>query len=167
MSAWKAIIGAPGYEVSDDGFVRSWLGMGRAAGTRSASPRLLRLQSNGRGYRVVYPKGDNGKVTLLVHRLVLEAFVGPCPDGHEASHLNGDRGDNRLANLAWETASENNRRKAEHGTRKTRAKLTETDVAAIRASPDPRLVLAVRYGVTPSAIGLILRGETWKSVPCP
>jgi hypothetical protein len=33
--------------------------------------------------------------------LILSAFVGPCPDGHEARHKSGDRGDNRLENLFW------------------------------------------------------------------
>lgn len=43
-----------------------------------------------------------------VHRLVLEAFVGPCPPGMEACHWNGIPGDNRLHNLRWDTPSANN-----------------------------------------------------------
>ena len=54
--------------------------------------------------------------TRLVHRLVLEAFVGPRPEGMVARHLNGDPGDNRLENLAWGTQSENNYDKVRHGT---------------------------------------------------
>jgi HNH endonuclease/NUMOD4 motif len=36
-----------------------------------------------------------GKLQLRVHRLVLEAFVGPCPPGQECRHLNGNPSDNR------------------------------------------------------------------------
>lgn len=42
-----------------------------------------------------------------VHHLVLEAFVGPRPDGTEACHWNDVPDDNRLVNLRWATKSEN------------------------------------------------------------
>jgi hypothetical protein len=42
-----------------------------------------------------------------VHRLVLLAFVGPCPAGHEVLHLNHQPADNRLENLRYGTRSEN------------------------------------------------------------
>jgi hypothetical protein len=42
-----------------------------------------------------------------VHRLVLEAFVGPRPPGHLCRHLNGVPDDNRVENLAWGTPKEN------------------------------------------------------------
>jgi len=45
----------------------------------------------------------------LVHRLVLEAFVGPCPDGMEACHLDSDKTNNRVSNLRWDTHLENMR----------------------------------------------------------
>jgi len=39
---------------------------------------------------------------------VLEAFVGPAPEGHEGLHGDGDPANNRLDNLRWGTRSENN-----------------------------------------------------------
>jgi hypothetical protein len=51
-----------------------------------------------------------------VHRLVLEAFVGPCPDGHQCGHDNGVPSDNRVANLAWVTPRVNTLDKHRHGT---------------------------------------------------
>lgn len=45
--------------------------------------------------------------SISVHVLVLEAFEGACPPGHEALHDNDDPTDNRLTNLRWGTRSEN------------------------------------------------------------
>lgn len=42
-----------------------------------------------------------------VHTLVLEAFVGPRPDGADACHENGNRRDARLTNLRWDSRSGN------------------------------------------------------------
>ncbi len=54
--------------------------------------------------------------TYYIHRLVLEAFVGSCPDGCEASHLDGNPKNNHHENLCWETHAENMQRTYEHGT---------------------------------------------------
>lgn len=43
------------------------------------------------------PDGDHE----WVHQLVAEAFIGPCPPRRKLVHLNGDRGDNNLVNLAY------------------------------------------------------------------
>lgn len=43
----------------------------------------------------------------MVHRLVLEAFVGPCPDGMECCHYDGNPKNNNLDNLRWDTPKSN------------------------------------------------------------
>jgi len=40
-----------------------------------------------------------------VHSLVLEAFVGPRPEGMDGCHENDVPWDNRLSNLKWDTHS--------------------------------------------------------------
>ncbi|MGH8035083.1 MAG: HNH endonuclease signature motif containing protein, partial [Lysobacterales bacterium] len=55
-------------------------------------------------------------VNRKVHRLVLEAFVGPCPDGMVGCHNDGDTRNNRLSNRRWDTPGSNNRDKQVHGT---------------------------------------------------
>lgn len=42
-----------------------------------------------------------------VHILVLTAFVGPAPQGHECLHKGDVKDDNRLERLRWGTRSEN------------------------------------------------------------
>jgi hypothetical protein len=55
-----------------------------------------------------------GGVRRQVHRLVLEAFVGPCPDGMECCHEDGDSTNNRVDNLRWDTHEANVRERLEH-----------------------------------------------------
>ena len=47
------------------------------------------------------------RATLYAHSGVLETFVGPRPDNHDADHINHDRLDNRISNLRWRPAPEN------------------------------------------------------------
>ena len=61
------------------------------------------------GYRQVLL---NGKFRYL-HRIVLEAFVGPCPEGHECDHINRDKDNNELTNLRWVTPKENSANRRE------------------------------------------------------
>ncbi|SHJ57885.1 NUMOD4 motif-containing protein [Nocardiopsis flavescens] len=105
---WKPVVGFPGYEVSDRGRVRSF--------KRDPEGELLKLHPGGRGYLQLVLRRDGRSHSRLVHRVVLEAFAGPCPPGQETRHLNGDRFDNRRANLAWGTPAENRADAIRHGT---------------------------------------------------
>lgn len=111
---WLPIPGHDGYEVSDLGHVRS---LSRMIHTKDG--RTYRLR--GRSLRT-WPEHGYPVVRLGagrqwgVHRLVLLAFVGPCPDDMEALHANGDPSDSRLVNLRWGTAVENMADKLRHGT---------------------------------------------------
>lgn len=67
--------------------------------------KFLKTQKLNHGHLVVALGNHNKK--YLIHRLVLETFVGPCPDGLECRHLNGIPNDNRLENLVWGTHREN------------------------------------------------------------
>ena len=75
------------------------------------------------GHLVLGLSRDNHRWRVSVHRLVLLAFVGPCPPGMEACHGNGIPTDNRLENLRWDTQSANMLDRVAHGvhhnTRKT------------------------------------------------
>ena len=51
-----------------------------------------------------------------IHRLVLETFVGPCPEGMECCHCDGDAQNNALKNLRWDSRSNNRQDAIQHGT---------------------------------------------------
>jgi len=106
---------------------------------------------------------------MLVHRLVLEAFVGPRPAGCECRHLDGNPANNRLDNLCWGTRTENMSDRDRHGTtargeRCGRAKLTEANVHEIRKLLEqgmPQRKIGRLYGVSGVAIAKIKLGKTW------
>lgn len=67
------------------------------------------------GHRFVELVGPEGTSSKYVHRLVLEAFVGPCPDGMVACHWDDNPENNHLNNLRWDTESSNQRDKVRNG----------------------------------------------------
>jgi hypothetical protein len=110
---WAPIPGRDGYECSDLGQVRS---VDRAirfkdGRQRFFAGRILRPADNGHGYLFV----NIAHKSPRVHCLVLETFVGPRPDGMEACHNDGDRRNNRLTNLRWDTSRSNSLDIVRHG----------------------------------------------------
>lgn len=107
--------------------------------------------------------GKAGK--FYVHRLVLLAFVGPCPEGMECRHLDGDYLNNHLWNLCWGTRKENNEDTVRHGT--NYLKLTKDDVLEIRyrcESGESHFQVAKDKGVTRGHVTGIVNREVWKHV---
>jgi hypothetical protein len=127
---------------------------------------VRRLRSGATGYATVVVGGRS----RYVHRLVLETFVGPCPEGMEACHYDGDRSNNALSNLRWDTRAANAADRIRHGTtrrgeRAPGARLTNDLVRFIRCSPQSNLTIARRLGMTRQAIGDVRRRRTWRNVP--
>lgn len=110
-----------------------------------------------------------------VHKLVLETFVGPCPVGQEARHLDDDKNNVDLSNLCYGTPKENSadrirNGKQAHGNRHGRRKLLAEQVIEIRirlANGEHPKTLAVEFVVTVSLIHQIGRHVIWKSLGGP
>lgn len=113
----RAVIGYEGaYEVDDQGNVYSLsriIGTGKTA--RTMSGRVLTPTPSDAGHMYVTLSFKGVTRRFYVHRLVLEAFVGPASEGTECRHLNGNPADNRLENLIWGSRSENIRDRQSHG----------------------------------------------------
>jgi len=111
---WLPVRGYEGvYEVSDRGRVRSL--DRRISGDRHIRGRVLKERPLPNG-RPRVSLAFNGKaVDAYTYRLVLEAFVGPCPPGMECLHWDDNHSNNRLANLRWGTRTENMRDMSRNG----------------------------------------------------
>ncbi len=59
------------------------------------------------GYRMIDLCKDGIRYRKKIARLVLETFVGKCPNGMESCHNNSIRADDRLENLRWDTHKNN------------------------------------------------------------
>lgn len=173
---WRQIVGFADYEISNYGRVRS------------CRPRKgSRARING-GIIKGWSRKRNGAVMCMfvslrkesvthcfrIHRLVLEAFVGSCPDGMEGCHFDGDPTNNRISNLRWDTHIANVSDCIRHGRKVApplhigdchpRAKLTMQAAYIIRSSPRKRGVqsaLARRFGVSLTTIKRVWDRETW------
>lgn len=168
MGNWRPITDFPGYEVSDQGEVRSLARM-RVNGRKSVCavrPRRKSLVVMESGHLQTNLWKDNVVKWYLVHRLVLEAFVGPCPEGMECRHLDGNPANNKLENLCWGTRKENRADSIRHGTflkgeRHPLAKLTVLDVEKIRQSSESNKNLAAQFKVNPSTISRVRSGKRY------
>jgi len=167
---YREILGFDGYRVSDIGIVCSCRVFNRWE-SETNEWHQLKPQLR-RGYlRVGLTR--NGKLHWRsVHRLVLEAFVGACPPGLEACHYDGNRLNNRLDNLRWDTPEANIQDKHRHdrvvrGSRSGRAKLTEGDIPVVRqlrAEGASYGEIAAAYGLTRATVIALLKGRTWNHV---
>jgi len=174
---WKDVPGYEGfYQVSDLGQVKSLakkvsMSDGR---TYTVREKLLKPTWRGRYFYVMF--SNSGKeITNLVHRLVLLAFAGPCPEGMECRHLDGNSKNNQLKNLKWGTKKDNGEDRVRHGTSKGahpgeehhNAKLSAGQVREIRKrarNGERPCNLAREFVISESIIRRIRDGMGWKSI---
>lgn len=140
---------------------------GRPVAYRYPAKVLRPSKSTKQGHLSVTLAVDGTNYNQSVHRLVLLAFDGPCPEGMEGCHNNGIAWDNRIANLRWDTHAANNGDRKFHGTYllgedHKMAKLTEIQVREILASSLHYEEVAVRYGISRTQAHRICRGQAWK-----
>lgn len=64
-------------------------------------------RDNNFGYMVVSVGSGNNRKTTTMNNLVYRTFVGPIKGGHVIHHINHNKEDNRLSNLAMITRGEN------------------------------------------------------------
>jgi hypothetical protein len=174
IEVWKAIPDFPGYEVSDHGRVRSYWrlkGVGLGFFVANEPQRILKPGTDIRGYHFVFLGKGN---IQRVHRLVLLAFIGPCPPGKpEGCHNDGIPLNNHLPNLRWDSHKENHQDRLIHGTsnkgtKSGQSKLDDSKITKIRQFREEGFTqdaIAILFNVSQSTISHILHGKVWTHVP--
>lgn len=129
---------------------------------------MVATPMDGDGYPIVMLTRDKRRTPKRVHRLIAVAFWGESQNAlhKEVAHLDGNRSNCRASNLKWVSRRENISHKRIHGTAfigsaHPRAKLSESDVIAIRAARRPAMELAELYGVSKHTISDIRRRRRW------
>jgi hypothetical protein len=107
---WRVIPGFESYDVNNLGMIRRYV-----AGSRGT--RVLKQSPVPSGYLKVNLYNDEGRMcTVQVHRAVCLAWHGiPPSDKQMACHRNGDKTDNRSANLYWGDPKDNAQDSVRHG----------------------------------------------------
>lgn len=98
---WKDIPNYDGkYQVSNWGRVRSF---------KRRNEKILKQNTLKNGYKQIELCFDGKRKNAFVHRLVAEAFIPNTDNKPCVNHKNKATNDNRVENLEWCNAGENNR----------------------------------------------------------
>lgn len=173
---WRPVVGHEGaYEVSSFGRVRS-VGRTQQRRRKTGGTFTYNIQE-----RILVPSWEGGGTGLRVslgrscprkvHHLVLEAFVGPRPEGSEGLHGDDDPANNTPGNLSWGSHTQNmadasTRGRVARGERNANARLTASQVLEIYALCSTRTdtQIAPLFGVARETVKNIRRRDRWKHV---
>ena len=167
---WYPLQKWPGYEISNNGRVRSYLDRhGFGKNKYVEVPEILEEQTHRLGYKYVNLRKDGKTHKGYIHHLMGETFLPNPENKPEVNHENGNKADNSLSNLTWNTRAEN----MEHA-RRTGLWDIEKSMAAAREAcrrevycyEDDRYFHTVaeaadHFGVTNSCITLCCQGKSY------
>ena len=181
----KAIPGFDGHEADSAGniwgLLQNWHGRG---------DRPLVQEEDTHGYLSVRLYRNGRRVRKPVHQLLALAFCGPRPPNSLARHLDDNRKNNAIENLAWGTSKDNGEDRVRNGrtasglrnghytcpdrfpkgSKMPAAKLTEDDVVEILRRlqvGESKSSIARDKHINRGVIRGIANGTGWRHVPRP
>lgn len=161
---YRPVDGFPGYRVGDDGSVWSF---------KAGRWKRLKVFYDTNGYSRIQLYRDGVGKQMAVHRLVKLTFHGPCPDGMEAAHENGNSRDPRLSNLTWKTRKDNSHDRFRHGTMLEGERAPTSKISNQQAADVAELLrqgnltcgeIAKTTGVSFNTVRAICSGNGWRCV---
>jgi hypothetical protein len=158
---WKDVVGYEGiYSVSNLGRVRREL-----LRTTGKPGKIMIPYIDHKGYERLQLTANGVRRKFFIHRLVATAFIPNPGNKPQVNHIDGIPLNNKLSNLEWNTASENQQHAHRIGLHKgfhTKIrKLTPEDVLKIRsygASGVKHTDIAKVFMVNQSTISRIING---------
>lgn len=167
---WKDIIGFEGlYQFSNLCRVKSFP-------KRGSNKEILGIYMASDGYPRTTLRKNGRYHVRKIHRLVLEYFVGLCPEGMCCRHLNDIKTDYRIENLKWGTPSENQFdavRNGKHnvgdhrGMKCAASKLVDENIPEIRKLIKDGIILRIiakKFNVARQTITDIKFNRTWSHI---
>lgn len=178
MEEWKDITITNGkYQVSNHGNVKilfryHFCGFNKSIQhVKYTEGKLLKKVIGNRGYINYRLYVDGCKIDKQGHRLVAEAFIENPDNKLEVNHIDSNKQNNHITNLEWVTRQENqihyaNSPYVKHpiGEKVGTAKLTESDIIAIRKDNRTLKEIALSYNCNFTNIGYIKNYKTWKHI---
>lgn len=157
MSDFVPVKGFDGYYVNKKGLVIS---------KKRLKPIFLAPRCNGNGYlRYVLTKQKGSKpIGMYIHRLLALTFI-PNPNNYPVvRHLNDNKRDNRLENLAWGTHADNMQDLKDNGYISPLRTLSDKQVELIYKHQDNCRNTAKKFNTTRIIVKSIRGGFSYKSV---
>ena len=165
------ILGLNKYVISKCGLIYS---------LHSNKNRIINAATDKDGYKVLTLRRYNKPYYIKLHRLLALTFIGPCPEGFVCNHKNTIKDDNSIDNLEWVSQKQNYHHSKNingkdyynpikwTGEKHGLTKLSDSDAITIRTRfkkiKESQKQISLRYKVSPSCIGRLLRNETFKHI---
>lgn len=175
---WKSVKDYEGlYEVSNLGRIKS-LDKEVSCGFNGNYKRIIKG-------KILNPSYDNDSYlhigltkdyitkNYFIHRLVAIAFIENLENKPQVNHIDGNKSNNRLKNLEWNTLSENRvhayntgLQKGACGEKQPISKLNDKKVLEIRKIGKSKTLLEISemYNVNFRTISNVLLRKTWKHI---
>ncbi len=176
LEEWEDFVSGEGlYKISDLGQVKSLSREVKFGWShRTTKEKILKIHVHrGRLNECSVMLSNKGKQHReRVGKNVLLAFVGPCPEGMECCHEDGNELNNRLGNLRWDTHLENIRDKKKHGTQLFGEKCYNSKLTFEKATEIRNLYATGKYtcdeiaqifNVSRTRINKVINNYEWKT----
>lgn len=155
------------FDASSSGEIRS-----RVMAKSKMPSRIFKPHKTSSGYLHVTVLIDGAQMNRNVHRLVADAFLGPCPAGFQVNHIDSDKNNNRPGNLEYVTAKQNSFHAVLnghwprlHGERNPMSRLIYKQVAEIREIKKinslSQRAIAKKFNVSPMTVSRVVNNKTW------
>jgi len=166
---WKSIESYEGlYEISNYGRIKRF-----NKNKRFRAFKILKLYKRLDGHLEVALSKSGNEKKFLIHRLVLKAFVGPCPEDKEGCHNDGNPENNLIENLRWDTHRNNVQDSIKHntinrGSKRPAAKLNEIKVKEIKKllkeDQLTQMEISKIYNISAGVVSQIKNRKAWKHI---
>jgi len=168
IEEWRPVVGFEGsYSVSNHGNVKS---IDRKRGRKQIKGRPLHPFKERSGHYYIQLHENGTTKGCFVHRLVLLAFVGECPQGEECCHIDGNPANNHVDNLRWGTRKSNIRDMLiahMSGGKCCNARLSFSQIIEIKKmalQKEKYAVIARKLSISAATVWNVATGRSWSHI---